>query len=34
MLDELMKKEMETKRRMHGMGAGGEKEQVKSGKRW
>lgn len=34
MLDELMKKEMETKRRMHGMGSGGEKEQVKSGKRW
>ena len=34
MLDELMKKEMETKRRVHGLGSGGQQEQVKSGKRW
>jgi Ca-activated chloride channel homolog len=34
MLDELMKKEMETKRRMQGMGSGSDKEEVKSGKRW
>lgn len=34
MLDELMKKEMETKRRMQGMGSGADKEEVKSGKRW
>jgi len=34
MLDELMKKEMETKRRVHGLGTGGKDEQVKSGKRW
>jgi len=33
-LDELMKKEMETKRRVHGLGSGGQQEQVKSGKRW
>lgn len=34
MLDELMRKEMETKRRVHGLGSGGQQEQVKSGKRW
>lgn len=34
MLDELMRKEMETTRRVHGLGSGGQQEQVKSGKRW
>jgi tetratricopeptide (TPR) repeat protein len=34
MLDDLMKKEMETKRRMQGMGSGADKEEVKSGKKW
>lgn len=34
MLDELMKQEMETKRRVHGLGSGGQQEEVKSGKRW
>jgi hypothetical protein len=34
MLDDLMKKEMETKRRMLGNGSGGDKEKVSSGKKW
>jgi Ca-activated chloride channel family protein len=34
MLDDLMKKEMETKRRMLGNGSGGDKEKVNTGKRW
>lgn len=34
MLDELMKKEMKTKRKVQGSATGGKSEQVKSGKRW
>lgn len=34
LLDELMKQEMNTKRKLRGLGSGGKEEQVKSGKRW
>src|SRR5690554_682019 len=34
MLEDLLKKEMETKRKVRGMESGGNKQQVKSGKRW
>ncbi|MDX1445458.1 tetratricopeptide repeat protein [Lishizhenia sp.] len=34
LLDELMKQEMNTKRKLRGMGSGGKQEKVKSGKRW
>lgn len=33
-LDELLKQEMKTKRKLRGMHGGGKQEQVKSGKRW